>query len=149
MKHVSEQIEARAVDLRKRGVPYHEIAEAIGSTPWETRKIVRRALNSQDWQARYPELAPLSGRAAGALMRVGVYTKPEAARLILSGRASCYPGMGIVSIREICAWCGLELIMAKPGQYCVKGQMEQEELVEELKEKIRLAERQVMNRQLY
>ena len=139
MKRVSEQVEALAVDMRKRGITYDEIAQAISCTPWEARKIVGHALNAHKWQARYPELAPLSGRAANALMRLGVYTKADAALLIHSGHARSYPGIGLAVFREVCAWCGLELIEAKQGRYGVKGQMDREELVEELKEKIRVA----------
>lgn len=140
MKSVSEQIEALAVDLRRRGVPYDEIATAIGYPPWQARKIVARALNAQKWQS-YPELALLSRRAATALMRLGVYTKTDAVRLILSGRAHRYPGIGRAVIHEICSWCGLELIELKQHRYCVKGQMDREELVADLEEKIRVAER--------
>jgi transcriptional regulator len=139
MKRVSEQVEALAVDLRRRGITYDEIAQAIGRTPQEARKIVGRALHAHKWQGRYPELRPLSGRAANALMRLGIYTRADAARLIRSGRACSYPGIGLAVVREVCAWCGLELIEAKPGRYCVKGQMDQEELVKELEEKIRVA----------
>jgi hypothetical protein len=140
MKQVSEQVEALAVELRQRGNTYDEIARAIGFTPLETRKIIGRVLKAQGWQARYPELAPLSGRAANALMRLGVYTRPDAARLILSGKACSYPGIGISVVREVSAWCGLELIEVKQGRYCVKGQMDREELVEDLKERIRMGE---------
>lgn len=139
MKRVSEQVEALAVDMRKRGITYDEIAQAISCTPWEARKIVGHALNAHKWQARYPELAPLSGRAANALMRLGIYTRTDAALLIRSGRACSYPGIGLAVVREVCLWCGLELMKTKHGRCCVKGQTDREELVEELKEKIRVA----------
>ena len=140
MQLVSEQIEALAVDMRKRGATYYEIAQAIGHSPRMARKIVARVLNARGWQGRYPELATLSGRAANALMRLGVYSRPDAERLILSGRALRYPGLGPAIVRELCNWSGLELIEMKQYRYCVKGQMDREELVEDLKESIRLAE---------
>lgn len=140
MKRVSEQVEMVAVDLRKGGATYDEIAQAIGCTPWEARKIAKRVLSAHKRQDRYLDLASLSSRAANVLIRLGIYTKPDAARLILTGRARSYRGLGRLVFRELCAWCGLELIEDRPGRYCVKGQMDQEELVEELKEKIRVAE---------
>ena len=140
MKRISEQLEALAVDLRKRRFTYDQIANAICCTPSQARRIVASALKARNWQGHYPELEPLSGRAAGALMRLGVYTKESATRLIRSGQAQRYAGIGVAVIREICAWCNLELVESNTSGYCVKGQMDQEELVQELNENIRLAE---------
>jgi hypothetical protein len=140
VKAISEQMEALAVDLRDRGISYDRIAGEVGLTPVEARRIVARARRKRGWQGRYPDLAPLPQRAATALMRLGVYTRAEAKRLLLSGRACRYPGVGSRVIRDLCAWCELNLIEVKQCSYCVEGQADYEELIQDLKEKIGLAE---------
>ena len=46
-------------------------------------------------------------------------------------------------IRELCAWCGLKLIELKQGRYCVEGQTDREEYLEDLREKILMVEGQL------
>lgn len=135
-----EQLQAHAIALREAGRTYDDIATILGCTSRQASKMVREVLEANGGRARHPELAPLSNRVAGALIRLGIYTRADAVKFIRGGQAMRHRNIGAVAVREVCDWCGLELLQLGQISYCVRGQMDQEELVVDLQEKIRLAE---------
>ena len=143
MKPISEQAVAQALKMWKNGISFDKIAEKICCNPKLARQIVKRAAQALCGPDRCPELVGLSNRAAHALFRLGICTKKDAERFMLSGQGSRHYGIGPVVIREVCGWCGLQLMELSPKGYTVKGQVDREQLIEDLHEQIRLAERSI------
>ncbi len=143
VKKISEQQEAHAVEMHMRGVPYEEIAAAIGFTPWQTKRCVEAALRRAP-ELLYPGLDGLSPRALNRMMLLNLGTKEAVARFIRTGLACRYEGIGPVVLAELCAWTGVKLIEEpKAGSYWVEGQMNPDELIDELRSKIWNAERNI------
>lgn len=139
---LSKQEQTLTVGLYRQGMPLEQIAERIGANPHQVRRALHRLIN-HSWETRHPELAGLSGRAAGVVIRLGLFTKPEVADMIRTGLACRYPHMGAVVLSELCTWCGIKLIEPPKrgsGNYWIEGQMDYDPAVADMDAKIRAAE---------